>query len=116
LRQASSLDGRWTSDWSCEASAEGPAAILRLPAQIQYREIRIEAGQVGLPGYFRAYGAIEDDGGFGLQGTHLPRTERIVGNANALRVRGRVEGERLEGNGTIGQRRCSVALTRAAAP
>src|SRR5690606_13930376 len=64
LRSASALDGPWTSDWSCEASAEGPATSLRLPAQVQQREIRIEVGQVGLPGYFRAYGTIADDGAF----------------------------------------------------
>jgi class 3 adenylate cyclase len=116
LRTTSPLDGRWTADWTCEASAEGPAATLRLPAQIQYREIRIEAGQVGLPGHFRAYGSIGDDGGFKLEGTHMPRSQRIVGNENALQAWGRLEGERLEGSGTIGKRRCSLAMTRASPP
>jgi len=115
-RTASPLDGRWTADWACEASAEQPAASLRLPAQIQYREIRIEAGQIGLPGYFRAYGTVSDEGAFKLQGTHLPRTQRIVGNEDALHVFGKAEGERLEGNGTIGKRRCSLTLSRAVAP
>jgi class 3 adenylate cyclase len=116
LRTTSALDGRWAADWTCEASAEGPAATLRLPAQIEDREIRIEAGQVGLPGHFRAYGSIADDGGFKLQGTHMPRTQRIVGNESALQAWGRLEGERLEGSGSIGKRRCSLVLTRAGTP
>ncbi len=116
LRNPGALDGSWTSDWTCEASAQGPATSLRLPAQIQQREIRIEAGQVGLPGYFRAYGTIGDDGGFKLQGRHMPRTQRIVRNEDVLQVWGRLRGERLEGSGTLGERRCSVILTRADVP
>jgi class 3 adenylate cyclase len=115
VRAISPLDGRWTSDWSCEASAEQPAQTIRLPAQIQYREVKIESGQVGLPGYFRAYGSVAEDGTFHLVGTSLPRTQRIVGNEDAMQFAGRIEGERLEGNGTIGKRRCSFVLTRLAA-
>ena len=116
VRTASPLDGRWIADWACEASAEQPATTLRLPAQIQYREIRIETGQVGLPGYFRAYGNVSDDGAFKLQGMHLPRTQRIVGSEDALQVWGKADGERLEGNGSIGKRRCSLTLSRAGSP
>ena len=90
--------------------------MLRLPALIQQREIRIEAGQVGLPGYLRAYGAIGEDGGFKLQGAHLPRSQRIISTEDPLELWGRAEGERLEGSGTIGKRRCSVAMTRAELP
>lgn len=116
LQRASALDGYWTADWSCEASAERPAKFLRLPAVIQYREIRIEAGEAGLPGFLRAYGTVTEDGGFALQGAHLPRSEHIVGQEDPLQVRGRIEGERLTGAGTIGKHRCSVLLTRADLP
>jgi hypothetical protein len=51
-----------------------------------------------------------------LEGTHFPRNERIIGAEDQLQVWGRVEGERLEGAGTIGKRRCSVALTRSELP
>ena len=116
LRIASPLDGRWSADWTCEASAEQPAATIRLAAQIQYRQIRIEAGQVGLPGYFRAYGTVSDEGAFEIQGSHLPRSQRIVRTEDPLQASGKLEGERLEGTGSIGKRRCSLALSRAAAP
>lgn len=113
VRSASPLDGRWTADWSCEASAEQGAGTLRLPAQIQFREVKIETGQVGLPGYFRAYGTIAEDGSFQLMGTSLPRTQRIVGVEDAMQFSGRLEGEQLEATGNIGKRRCSLLLTRA---
>jgi len=115
VRAVSPLDGRWTADWSCEASAEQPAGTIRMPAQIQFREVKIESGQVGLPGYFRAYGTVAEDGTFQLVGTSLPRTQRIIGVEDALQIAGRLEGERLEGTGTLGKRRCSFLLTRVAA-
>lgn len=115
LRSASAFDGPWNSEWTCEASAEQPAATLRLPAKILHREIHIEVGQSGLPGYFRAYGTVSDEGSFVLQGTHLARSRRIVGNEDRLQASGRLEGDNLEGSGSIGKRRCSVAFARAPA-
>jgi len=115
VRAVSPLDGRWTADWSCEASAEQPAGTMRMPALIQFREVKIESGQVGLPGYFRAYGTVAEDGSFQLVGTSLPKSQRIIGVEDALQIAGRLEGERLEGTGTLGKRRCSFLLTRVAA-
>jgi hypothetical protein len=46
----------------------------------------------------------------------MPRTQRIVRNEDVLQVWGRLRGERLEGSGTLGERRCSVILTRADVP
>lgn len=115
IRTVSPLDGRWTSSFACEASAEQPASQMRLPAQIQFREVLIESGTVGIPGYFRAYGTIAEDGVFQLQGTSLPRTNRIVTAEDAMQVTGRVDGDQILGTGTIGKRRCAVVLTRVAA-
>jgi len=113
VRTASPLDGRWTGELSCYASADQPMSSTQVPARIQYREIRIEEGQVGLPGYLRAYGNINDEGSFQLQGMSLPRTQRIVGVEDSVKVSGRiVDHNRLEANGTIGERRCSLALNR----
>lgn len=115
VRTISPLDGRWTSEWACEASADQPAATIRLPAEVQYREVRIEAGQVGLPGHFRAYGSITEDGAFQLQGISVARSQRIVSNEDAMQVSGRIESDRAEGTGHIGKRRCTVVMTRNAA-
>ena len=116
VRTVSPLDGRWTSELSCHASAEQPMSSLHLPVKIEFREVRIEAGQVGLPGYFRAYGNISEDGTFQLQGVSLPRTQRIVGIEESVRVSGRaLDSNRLEANGTVGERRCSIAFSRLAA-
>ena len=113
VRTASPLDGRWAGELSCYASSDQPMSSTRLPARIQFREIRIEEGQVGLPGYLRAYGNISDEGAFQLQGVSLPRTQRIVGIEDPIKVSGRiVDHNRLEANGTIGERRCSLALNR----
>jgi class 3 adenylate cyclase len=115
IRAVSPHDGRWTSNFACETSAEQPASQLRIPAQIQFREVLIEAGTVGIPGYFRAYGSISEDGVFQIQGTSLPRTQRIVGAEDAMHMTGRVDGDQIHGAGTIGKRRCAVVLTRVAA-
>ena len=113
VRTASPLDGRWTGELSCYSSADQPMSSTPLPALIRFREIRIEEGQVGLPGYLRAYGNINEEGTFQLQGVSLPRTQRIVGVEDAIKVSGRIiDHNRLEANGTIGERRCSLALNR----
>jgi class 3 adenylate cyclase len=115
LRTASPLDGRWTGELSCNASADQPMSSTYLPVQIQFREIRIETGQVGLPGYLRAYGSVTEDGSFQLQGISLPRTQRIVGTEDSIKVNGRaIDHNRLEANGTVGERRCSLAFIRLA--
>jgi hypothetical protein len=117
VRAASSLDGRWTGELSCYASADQPMSSIQLPVQIEFREIRIETGQVGLPGYFRAYGNINEEGTFQLQGVSLPRTQRIVGAEDSIKVNGRtIDPNRLEANGTVGERRCSLALNRHSTP
>ena len=116
VRTASPLDGRWTAELSCYASADQPMSSTQLAARILYREIKIEEGQVGLPGYFRAYGSIGDEGTFQLLGVSLPRTQRIVGAEDSIKVSGRaIDQNRLEANGTVGERRCSLALNRVAA-
>ena len=113
VRTASPLDGRWTCELSCYGSADQPMSSTQLPVQIEFREIRIEAGHVGLPGYFRAYGNITEEGTFQLQGVSLPRTQRIVGVEDSIKVSGRaVDPNRLEANGTVGERRCSLAFNR----
>ena len=115
VRNPSHLDGRWTGELSCNASADQPMSATYLPVYIRFREIRIETGQVGLPGYFRAYGSITEDGSFQLQGISLPRTQRIIGAEDAIKVNGRaVDQNRLEANGLIGERRCSLAFVRLA--
>lgn len=116
VRTVSPFDGRWAAEMSCYASADQPMSTTQLPVRIQFREIRIEQGQVGLPGYFRAYGSITEEGAFQLLGVSLPRTQRIVGIEDSVRVSGRtVDQNRLEANGTVGERRCSLALNRLAA-
>jgi hypothetical protein len=107
------MDGRWSAELSCDASADQPASVMQIPVQIQFREVRIEQGQIGLPGYFRAYGQIGEDGNFQLQGTSLPKTQRIVGNENAVRASGRtLDADRMEANATIGKRNCSIHFSR----
>lgn len=112
VRSTSPYDGRWTADWNCEASADQPSSTLKLPVLIQYREIRIEQGQVGLPGYFRAYGRIAEDGSFDLKGTSLPKTQRILGSEQSMAASGRGEMDKFEGHGSIGTRRCAVLIAR----
>jgi class 3 adenylate cyclase len=116
IRTVSPLDGRWTADFNCDVSAEHPTSITRMDAFVQYREIRIEHGQVGLPGYFRAYATIGEDGSFQLVGTSLPRSQRIIGLEDSVLANGRTADlDHMEANGSIGKRRCTVALTRVAA-
>jgi hypothetical protein len=58
---------------------------------------------------------VTEDGSFQLQGISLPRTQRIVGTEDSIKVNGRaIDHNRLEANGTVGERRCSLAFIRLA--
>jgi eukaryotic-like serine/threonine-protein kinase len=109
---ASRYDGAWTVTRSCDAYEELPSRVTSWKMNVAGGEFVIERGTPGQPGYNHARGKPGDDGSLVLSGNGVSDTRRTLGNTYPVFLKGRFDGESFLLKGTLGQRPCTLVLTR----
>jgi len=109
---AARYDGAWTATRSCNAYEELPSRVTSWKMNVTGGEFVVERGTPGQPGYNQARGKPGDDGSLVLSGNGVSDTRRTLGNTYIVFMQGRFDGERFVLNGTLGQRSCTLVLSR----
>ena len=109
---AARYDGAWTATRSCDAYEELPSRVTSWKMNVAGGEFVVERGTPGQPGYNQARGKPGDDGSLVLSGNGVSDTRRTLGNTFTVFLQGRFDGERFVLKGTLGQRSCTLVLTR----
>ncbi|HSE00315.1 MAG TPA: serine/threonine-protein kinase [Burkholderiales bacterium] len=110
---AGRFDGAWTARFTCEAFEDRPAGSWNGPAEIRSGEVLVSWGKPGEPGSGNLQGKVAQDDRVALAGTGITRRKASLGQAYRARFDGRFGTRGYESSGTLGKRKCTLALTRA---
>jgi class 3 adenylate cyclase len=111
---ASSYDGVWSAARSCDAFKEMGPFSDTVPVHVATGEFVLEHGSPGRPGYVLLRGTPDARGGLVLQGGAIAGHPSIRGTPIPASFEGHREGDRFALKGGMGQRKCTLVLTRAA--
>jgi hypothetical protein len=106
------FDGSWSARFTCEAFEDRPAGSWNGPAEIRSGEIRVSWGKPGEPGSGNLQGKVGQDDRVALAGTGVTRRQASYGQTYPARFDGRFGARGYESSGTLGTRKCTLALTR----
>jgi serine/threonine-protein kinase len=108
----SRYDGAWTATRSCDAYEEFPSRVSSWKLTVTGGEFVVERGAAGQLGYNHARGKPGDDGSLVLSGNGISDAKRTLGSRFPVFFQGRLEGERFVLKGALGDRPCTLVLTR----
>jgi len=107
------FDGTWEAQLACEAYGELPAGGPGFTAEVRGGEARVNLGTAGKPGHLRLEGKVADDDALALAGVVISAARAAGGREAPARFSGRFNNRSYEGRGTLGPRKCTLAMTRA---
>jgi class 3 adenylate cyclase len=111
---ASNYDGVWSAARSCGAYKEMAPFSDTVPVNVARGEFLLERGTPGQPGYMLLRGTPDAGGSLALQGGAIAGHPSIRGRPIPASFEGQREGDRFVLKGDMGQRKCTLVITRTA--
>ena len=107
------FDGTWDARLACEAYGELPPGGPAFTAEVRGGEARVNLGTPGQPGHLRLQGQLAEDDRLALAGIVISAARAAGGREAPARFDGRFNTRSYEARGTLGPRKCTLAMTRA---
>lgn len=105
-------EGTWRAVIACEPFEQAGPWTESLPISITDNAFIVERGVPDQPGSLRMRGIPEKDGRLQLLGSGINAMPQYLGKPFAAAFDGKFEGERYEGNGRLGRRKCLLTISR----
>jgi class 3 adenylate cyclase/Skp family chaperone for outer membrane proteins len=106
-------EGTWRAVIACGAFEQAGPWTATLPISVSDNVFVVERGVPDKPGFIRLSGAPGKDGRLQLLGSGISSIPKYLGSRYAAAFDGKFEGERYEGDGRLGTRKCLLTISRA---
>jgi hypothetical protein len=105
-------EGTWRAVIACEAFKQSGPFTEAVPISMTGDAFVVERGVPDRPGYYRVRGVPDKEGRLQLLGGGISAMPQYRGNTYTAAFDGKFEGERYEGNGRRGGRKCVLTISR----
>ncbi|MGH8703103.1 MAG: adenylate/guanylate cyclase domain-containing protein [Burkholderiales bacterium] len=106
-------EGTWRAVIACEPFEQAGPLTERLPVSVTDNAFVVERGVPGQPGSFWVRGVPDVDSRLQLLGSGIAGMPQYLGKRYSAVFDGKFEGDRYEGNGRLGPRKCVLTISRA---
>ncbi len=106
------LEGAWKAVIACEAFEGSGPFTEALPISTSGDAFVVQRGAQGQPGSYQLRGAPDKDGWLQLLGSGIAGLPQYYGKPYPAAFNGRFVGDRYEGSGGLGRRKCRLTISR----